>query len=181
MKKFLAAAAFLLTASLMAQPSNPTVVLVSTAPTLGSACSGNLPVRLVVTTGQSWTCSNKQWFPSQANAAVLHLTGQTSSIGTSTAFTNSTGGTLLVRAACVTHTTTAGSAGTVTCSTLTPDSFSLTSSTTDLTSLASSRSNNAGNIMVLRNNDTLRYSTTVASASGSPQYELIIEFEIMGQ
>lgn len=118
-------------------------------------------------------------FPCAWSSAAVHLTAQTATLGATTAYTNNTGSLVMVRASCTAHTTVAGSAGTVLCSILTPDSFAANSGTVDLTSLNSSRSTNY--TMLLPAGGTVRYTTTVAGATGSPQYELVINIEILPQ
>lgn len=109
----------------------------------------------------------------------VHLFGQTATIANTIAYTNNTGANVTVRGTCTAHTTVQGSAGTVLCSVITPDAFAVNSPTVDMTSTHSSRS--ASFTMTLSNGDGVHYSTTVAGATGSPQYELVINVEQMPQ
>ena len=60
MNRFLIATALiLLTASVYAQPSNPSVRYVSVAPT--GACSASPPIQVVSSTGVAYTCNNGTW------------------------------------------------------------------------------------------------------------------------
>ena len=106
----------------------------------------------------------------------VNLTAQTGSISNTTIFTPSAAG--MYKASVYMVTTTAGSAGTVSCTIGWTDSAAAQTATPASTLTLTSNTYSSGIAVIYSAaSDAITYSTTVSGAVGSPAYQLVISLE----